>query len=89
MGSTTGGAATKLLIKYEHSSDGISLWMDICDSQKTNGSQEVQIDNLEKIIHTPYSTHYKGGLLQYITDCDNAFAKLEQLGIMQYANDSY
>ena len=88
MGSTTSGAVNKLLLKYRLTSDGIRIWIELCKAQKSNGSREVQIDNLEKIIHTPYTSHYKGGLLQYITDYDNAFAKLEYLGVHDYSNDA-
>ena len=88
MGSTTSGAVSKLLLKYRLTSDGIKIWIELCKQQKSNGSREVQIDRLEKIIHTAYTNHYKGGLLQYITDYDNAFAKLEYLGVHDYANDS-
>ena len=88
MGSNTSGAVNKLLLNCRMTSDGIKIWIELCKQQKSNGSREVQIDSLEKIIHTPYTSHYKGGLLQYITDYDNAFAKLEYLGVRDYTNDS-
>ena len=49
LGSATDGAIGQFLLKHSSPPDGLSVWIDICNSQKINGSQEVKIDSLEKL----------------------------------------
>ena len=87
LGSATDGAIGQFLLKHSSPPDGLSVWIDICASQKINGSQEVKIDSLEKIVNTPFVSTYKGGLIQYVQDIANSFAKLEQLGVNTFKDD--
>ena len=46
------------------------------------------IAKLDKIINTPFSKASRGGLKEWLQNLENAFSKLEQIGIMTYASDT-
>ena len=43
--------------------------------------------NLEMFVNTPFHKKYKGGLLQYLTDFDNAIESLDQLKAAGYGDE--
>ena len=55
---------------------------------ENGGDRETRINTLEAIIETPFHDRYKGGLLQWISDYENAFAELEELECHNWNNDA-
>ena len=54
--------------------------MEMVSKYENGGDRETRLNTLEAIIDTPFHGRYKGGLLQWITDYENTFAELAELG---------
>ena len=55
---------------------------------ENGGDRETRINTLEAIIETPFHDRYKGGLLQWISDYENAFALIEELECQNWNDDA-
>ena len=81
------GVGKTILLEYEDGQDGIRAWLVMCDKYAADGNKDVRISRLEKVISTKYSKGYRGGLLQWIQDYENAFAELITLKERQWKFD--
>ena len=68
-------------------SNGVAVWQDLIEEFGNDGDKESRIANLEHVVNTPYTKAYRGGLRGWIMDYQNAFAELELLGEMSYADE--
>ena len=57
------------------------------DTFGNDRDQKARISKLEVTLNTHFSKQYKGGLTQWVRDYQNAFAELEILGVMAYADE--
>ena len=74
--SIKAGHGLKQVLKYEEEQDGLMAWMELMDEYDKEGSKDLRIMKLESIVSTPFSRGYKGGMLQWVTDYESAFAEL-------------
>ena len=74
--SVKAGHGLKQVLKYEEEQDGLMAWMELMEEYDKEGSKDLRIMKLENIVSTPFSRGYKGGMLQWVTDYESAFAEL-------------
>ena len=74
------GVGKSEILFHKKKQDGVRAWMKMVSKYENGGDLETRINTLEAVIETPFHGRYKGGLLQWITDYENAFAKLAELG---------
>ena len=82
------GSAKSILLKYKETCNGVAAWHNLVDKFGSDGDPESRIEKLEKVINTPYSRNYKGGLKAWLKDYENAFAELEVLGETAYLSNA-
>ena len=82
------GSAKSILLKYKKSSNGVAAWSHMVERFGSDGDFETRIDKLERVVNTPFSKSYKGGLRAWLKDYENAFAELEVLGESSYMSDA-
>ena len=80
------GVAKSILLKYADESNKVAAWQELIEEFGNEGDKDLRIDKLETVINTQYTKSYKGGLRGCIMDYQNAFAELEMLGELSYAN---
>ena len=51
----------KFLLKYSTSQDGILTWYEFFRDYDNNGDSEIRAEQLESLIHVPYSARSPGG----------------------------
>ena len=73
------GVGKTIMSKYKGTRDSVKAWIAMVKKYENGGDRETRINTLEAIIETPFHDRYKGGLLQWISDYENAFAELEEL----------
>jgi len=82
------GIGKSMLVPFKKEQDGIKAWRSLVKKYEGEGNTEVRIEKLEHIISVPYTRSYKGGLLQFIQDYENAFAELDILGNKSWLEDN-
>ena len=86
--SIKAGHGLKQVLKYEEEQDGLLVWMELMEVYDKEGSKDLRIMRLENIVSTPFTRGYKGGMLQWVTDYESAFAELGYIHkIVQYTDD--
>jgi hypothetical protein len=75
------GAARRFLTAYTDDQDGILAWIKICEAKDKGSNLRVYKTAREQMIRTPYTKNYKGGLIKYLDDIENAYADLESRDI--------
>jgi hypothetical protein len=53
--------------------DGIRLWCQLVQQYETDGNRNVRIKRLESVINTVFHRNYRGGLVKWIQDYEDAF----------------
>ncbi len=81
------GMAKTILLKYADTSNGVAAWQDICKEFDHSGDPKTKASELEIVVSTPFSNNYKGGLVGWVKDYENAFAELEVLGKTSFVDD--
>ena len=81
------GVAKSILMKHQRDSNGVAAWQDMIEEFGSDGDKESRLDSLEKLVNTPFSKSYKGGLEAWVRDYENAFAEMELLGETSYSQD--
>ena len=56
--------------------DGIRSWCQLVQQYETDGNRNVRIKKLENVITTIFHRNYKGGLVKWIQDYEDAFTEL-------------
>ena len=81
------GVGKTILIEHQVKQDGIRAWIEIKRKYDADGNRDLRIKRLEQVISTKFHTRYKGGLLQWIQDYENAFAELVSLSETAWKKD--
>jgi hypothetical protein len=68
------------LIENRDKQDGIRSWCQLVQQYETDGNRNVRIKRLESVINTVFNRNYRGGLVKWIQDYEDAFTKLALLG---------
>ena len=79
--------AKSILLKYADESNGVAVWQELIEEFGNGGDKESRIAKLETVVNNQYTKSYKGGLRGWIMDYQNAFAQLEMLGELSYADE--
>ena len=82
------GVGRTIMTKYKSTRDGVRAWIAMVKKYENGGDRETRINTLEAIIETPFHDRYKGGLLQWISDYENAFAEMEELECQNWNDDA-
>jgi hypothetical protein len=77
------------LMKIENrdKQDGIRSWCQLMKQYETDGNRNVRIKRLESVINTVFNCHYRGGLVKWIQDYEDAFTELALLGQKTWNDD--
>jgi hypothetical protein len=60
--------------------DGIRSWCQIVKQYETDSNRNVRIKRLESVINTFFNRNFRGGLVKWIQDYEDAFTELAFLG---------
>jgi hypothetical protein len=78
---TVVGVGRRILMKNRHKKDGgIRSWYQSVNQYETDGNRNVAIKKLENVMTTVFHRNYKGGLVKWIQDYEDAFTELVLLG---------
>jgi hypothetical protein len=70
--------------------DGIRSWCQLVqqyEAYETDGNRNVRIKRLESVINTVFNRNYRGGLVEWIQDYEDAFTELVLLGQKTWNDD--
>jgi hypothetical protein len=67
--------------------DGISSWCQLLKQYETDGNRIVRIKRLESVMNTVFNRNYRGGLVKWIQDYEDAFTELALLGQNTWNHD--
>jgi hypothetical protein len=56
--------------------DGTRSWCQFVQQYETDGNRNVRIKRLESVINTVFNSNYRGGLVKWIQDYEDAFTEL-------------
>jgi hypothetical protein len=74
------GVGRRILMENRHKQDGIRSWCQLLQQYETDGNRNVRIKRLESVINTVFHRNYRGGLVKWIQDYEDAFTELALLG---------
>ena len=69
----------KFLLKYSNTQDGIFTWIEFLRDYDNNGDSEIRAEQLDSLIHVPYSAKSPGGFLKYIDTLQAYLTELDTL----------
>jgi hypothetical protein len=69
-------------MENRYKQDGIRSWCQLIQQHETDGNRNVRIKRLESVIGTVLHDNYRGGLVKWIQDYEDAFTLLALLGQM-------
>jgi hypothetical protein len=75
-----GAVGRRILMENRLKQDGIRSWYQFVIKYETESNRTVRIRKLENAITTVYHRHYRGGLLKWIQDYEDAFTEIALLG---------
>jgi hypothetical protein len=67
--------------------DGIRSWCQLVQQYETDGNRNIRIKRLENVINTVFNRNYRGGLVKWIQDYEDAFTELALLGQKTWNDD--
>jgi hypothetical protein len=67
--------------------DGIRSWCQLVQQYETDGNRNVKIKRLESVINTVFNRNYRGRLVKWIQDYEDAFTELALLGQKTWNDD--
>jgi hypothetical protein len=67
--------------------DGLCSWCQLVQQYETDGNRNVRIKRLESVINTVFYRNYRGGLVKWIEDYEDAFKELALLGQKTWNDD--
>jgi hypothetical protein len=73
------GVGRGILMENRDKQDGIRSWCQLVQYE-TDGNRNVRIKRLETVINTVFNRNYRGGLVKWIQDYEDAFTELALLG---------
>jgi hypothetical protein len=74
------GVGRRILMENRYKQDGIRSWCQLVQQYETDGNRNVRIKRLESEINTVFNRNYRGGLVTWIQDYEDAFTELALLG---------
>jgi hypothetical protein len=70
------GVGRRILMENRDKQDGIRSWCQLVQQYETYGNRNVRIKRLESVINTVFHRNYRGGLIEWIQDYEDAFTVL-------------
>jgi hypothetical protein len=67
--------------------DDIRSWCQLVQQYETDGNRNISIKRLESVINTFLHRNYRGGLVKWIQDYEDAFTELALLGQKTWDDD--
>jgi hypothetical protein len=67
------GVGRRILMENRDKQDGIRSWCQLVQQYETDGNRNVRIKRLESVINTVFHRNYRGGLVRWIQDYEDAF----------------
>jgi hypothetical protein len=77
----------RILMENRDKQDGIRSWCQLVQQYETDGNRNVRIKRLESVINTVFHRNYRGGLMKWIQDYEDAFTELALLGQKTWNDD--
>jgi hypothetical protein len=74
-------------MKNRDKQDGICSWCQLVQQYETDGNRNVRIKSLESVISKVFHRNYRGGLVKWIQDYEDAFTELALLGQKTWNDD--
>jgi hypothetical protein len=74
------GVGRRILMENRDKQDGIRSWCQLVQQYETDGNRNVRIKRLESVINTVFHSNYRGGLVKWIQDYEDAFTELALVG---------
>jgi hypothetical protein len=70
----------RILMENRDKQDGIRSWCKLVQQYGTDGNRNFRIKRLENVINTVLNRNYRGGLVTWIQDYEDAFTEMVLLG---------
>jgi hypothetical protein len=77
----------RILMENRDKQDGIRSWCQLVQQYETDGNKNITIKRLEIVIDTVFSRNYRGRLVKWIQDYEDAFTELALLGQKTWNDD--
>jgi hypothetical protein len=81
------GVGRRILMENRDKQDGICSWCQLVQQYETDGNRNVRIKRLETVIDTILHRNYRGGLVKWFQDYEDAFTELALLGQKTWDDD--
>jgi hypothetical protein len=81
------GVGRRILMENRDKQNGIPSLCQLVQKYETDGNRNVRIKRLENVINTVFHRNYRGVLVKWIQDYDNAFTELALLGQKTWNDD--
>jgi hypothetical protein len=81
------GVGRRILMENRDKQDGILSWCQSVQQYETDGNRNVRIKRLESVINRVFHRNYRGGLVRWIKDYEDAFTELALLGLKTWNDD--
>jgi hypothetical protein len=81
------GVRRRMLMENRSKQDGIRSWCQLVQQYEMDGNQNIRIKKLENVITTVFHRNYRGGLVKWIQDYEDAFTELNLLGQKTWNDD--
>jgi hypothetical protein len=81
------GVGRRILIENRDKQDSIRSWCQLVQQYETDGNRNVRIKRLESVISTIFHGNYRGGLVEWFQDYEDAFTELALLGQNTWNDD--
>jgi hypothetical protein len=81
------GVGRRILMEDRDKQDGIRSWCQLIQPYETDGNRNVRIKRLENVINTVFHRNYRGGLVKWIQQYEDAFTELALLGQKTWNDD--
>jgi hypothetical protein len=80
------GLGRRILMENRDKQNSICSWCHLVQQYETDGNRNVRIKRLKSVINTVFHRDYRGGLVEYIQDYEDAFTELALLGQKTWNN---
>jgi hypothetical protein len=81
------GVGYRILMESRDKQDGIRSWCQLVQQYETDDNRNVRIKRLESVINTVFHRNYRGGLMKWIQEYEDAFTELALVGQKTWNDD--
>jgi hypothetical protein len=81
------GVGRRILMENRDKQDCMRSWCQLVQQYETDGNRNVRIKRLESVINTVIHRNYRGGLVKWIQDYEDAFTELALRGQKTWNDD--